>query len=333
VTESILDWGLFFILSLQETSAWLTGPMNLFTFTGTAEFFLLIMPAIYWCWDSRLGLRIGLATLISLAVNLILKVVFHEPRPYWVDPQVRLLTEPESSFGVPSGHAQNSVIIWGLLAAYLNRPWSWLAAIAIIVFTGLSRVYLGVHFPTDVLAGWILGVVILGLFLTFEGRLTTGLKDLSEPAQIGLMFAISVAIILIGALTSNAVTASWQLPADWVRNAALQAPHEPINPLSLENLIITAATLFGLSSGAILFNARYGFNAGGLWTRRVARYVLGVLGVLILWQGLGTLFNLVSTEETLAGYMLCYVRFAAVGSWISALGPLLFLRFRLAEEQ
>jgi hypothetical protein len=310
---------------------WLIGPMNVFTFTGTAEFFLLVMPAIYWCWDSRLGLRVGIAILISIAVNLILKSIFHDPRPYWADPRVRLLTEPETSFGVPSGHAQTSVVIWGLLAAYFKKPWAWLVAVIIVFFTGVSRVYLGVHFPTDVLAGWILGVVILALFLALEDGVTAGLNRMSESTQIALIWVLSVGIILIGAWVTTGVNSSWLLPADWVQNAAGQAPDAPITPFSLENLIITTGTLFGLAAGAILFNARSGFEAGGPWPKRVARYMIGVVGVLVLWLGLGVLFDMIAARETPVGYLLCYVLYAIVGAWISALGPFIFLQLRLAE--
>ena len=63
--NSILEWGIALILSLQGLGDWLVTPMNFFTFTGTPEFYLLIMPVIYWCWDSRLGLRVGIIFLLS----------------------------------------------------------------------------------------------------------------------------------------------------------------------------------------------------------------------------------------------------------------------------
>ena len=330
--ERVLDWGIVFVLFLQGMGDWLIGPMNLFTFTGTAEFFLLILPVIYWCWDSRLGLRVGIAILISLIVNLTLKIAFHDPRPYWSDPGVRLLTEPETSFGVPSGHAQTSVVMWGLLAAYLQKPWAWTVAVTLIFFTGVSRVYLGVHFPTDVLAGWVIGIVILFLFLKFEERVTAGFKRLTEPAQIGLIFALSVSIILIGVVLTNIVNSGWQLPAEWIQNAAAQAPEDPIAPLSLESLVISSGTLFGLIAGAILFQARSNFDAGGPWSKRVGRYVVGAIGVAVVWLGLGLLFDLIAPRETPLGYLLCYVLYVIVGAWISALAPLLFLRLRLAES-
>ena len=62
--------------------------------------------------------------------------------------------------GLPSGHAQNGLVVWGGLAAWARRPWVWTLAVLIIVLLGLSRVYLGVHYPSDVAAGAALGMAV-----------------------------------------------------------------------------------------------------------------------------------------------------------------------------
>lgn len=330
--ESVLNWGIALILTMQSWGDWLIGPMNLFTFTGNAGFYLLVLPIIYWCWNSRLGLRIAILFLLGQALNLLLKVAIHDPRPYWIDPRVRLLTGPESSFGIPSGHSQNAVAIWGMLAVHLAKSWAWTAAALLIFCIGLSRMYLGVHFPTDVFAGWAVGILGLLLFLRLERPAVCHFSKLSESFQIAVLFAISLALILIGAFIVAHVGSNWQLPAAWVQNAAAQAPNAPIHPLSLDDIIVSAATLFGFASGAILLNNRLGFDAGGHWARRAGRFVIGVVGVLILWQGLGALFELAAANETLLSYSLRYIRYSLIGAWISALGPLLFIQSGLAES-
>ena len=330
--ESVLEWGIALILTLQGLGDWLIGPMNIFTFTGNAEFYLLILPIIYWCWDSRLGLRVGIIFLLGLAVNLMIKVAIHDPRPYWVDPRVRLLTRPESSFGIPSGHSQNAVAIWGMLVLYLAKGWAWAAGVLLIFFIGLSRMYLGVHFPTDVFAGWGLGIIGLLLILFLERPVMSQLNKLSETVQVAIIFVVSLAIILVGGFISNSVSGSWQIPADWVRNAAAQAPDHPIDPFSIDDIIVSGGTLFGFIGGAILLYNRLDFDAGGRWTRRAGRFLVGAVGVLILWQGLGAVFDLVAADETLLSYILRYIRYSLIGVWISAVGPLVFIRLGLVEN-
>jgi undecaprenyl-diphosphatase len=100
------------------------------------------------------------AVLGGVALNSLLKVSFARPRPELVAPAVRVYT---ASF--PSGHAAISAITYLTLAALLSRTttsWrirSYFITIGVLLtfVIGLSRVYLGVHYPTDVLAGWCVG--------------------------------------------------------------------------------------------------------------------------------------------------------------------------------
>jgi membrane-associated phospholipid phosphatase len=328
---SILEWGVSLILALQGLGDWLIGPMNVITFMGNTEFYLLIMPALYWCWDSRLGFRIAIGLLLSGWLNSILKIAMHDPRPYWYDPQVRLLGGAETSFGLPSGHSQNAAVIWGIVGAHLRRSWGWVVTVALILVIGLSRTYLGVHFPTDVFIGWILGAILLLLFLRLEGAVSARMKRLGTTTQIAILFAISLIAIAIGVLGSSGVGAIWQLPDEWVHNTVAVHPDEPLTPLSIDNVVLSASVFFGLTGGVILY--RRGFDTRGHWTKRLGRYLVGVVGVLILWKGLEALFSLLAADGTLLGHVLRYIRYGLIGAWISALGPMVFVRLGLAEEK
>lgn len=141
-----------FVSAVQGMGDWLKAPMLFFTFLGSEEFYLLALPILYWCIDTALGLRIGLILLVSTGINDALKMTFHAPRPYWFSANVNPLSA-ESSFGLPSGHSQNAVAIWGSAALYLGKRWVWGIALALMFLIGFSRLYLGVHFPQDILAG------------------------------------------------------------------------------------------------------------------------------------------------------------------------------------
>jgi membrane-associated phospholipid phosphatase len=327
--ESVLEWGVTLILALQGLGDWLIAPMNVITFLGNTEFYLLVMPALYWCWDSRLGLRVGIDLLLSAVLNSVLKMSMHDPRPYWFDPRVRLLSSPGTSFGIPSGHSQNAAVIWGVVGAYLRRGWGWTVAVALIFLIGLSRIYLGEHFPTDVFAGWAIGIIALVLFLRLESTVSVWVGGLSKAKQVLISFVISLIILLVGVLVSSSVNAVWQLPGEWLRNAAEKHPDTPLNPLSIDDVVLSAGVFFGLAGGAALFQR--GFDAGGHWAKRLGRYLVGALGVLVLWRGVSALFSLLADEGTFLGHALRYVRYGLIGAWVSALGPLVFVRLRLAE--
>ncbi|MBV9467811.1 MAG: phosphatase PAP2 family protein, partial [Abitibacteriaceae bacterium] len=163
--ETVWQSGIRIIIFLQSVGHWPRPLMLFFSFLGTEYFYLLIMPALLWCVDARLGVRLGILFLLSASFNSILKLVFHAPRPFWLERKAGGF-EFESSFGIPSGHAQNSMAVWGFLAAKQRVGKVWAAVIIFLI--GLSRLYLGVHFPTDVLAGWVIGGALLWAFLRYE---------------------------------------------------------------------------------------------------------------------------------------------------------------------
>ena len=73
-------------------------------------------------------------------------------------------------YSFPSGHSTNAVTAFAPLAGKLRRRWMTAAAIAIPLLTGFSRIVVGAHYPTDVLAGWLLGVITVVIVQALEKR-------------------------------------------------------------------------------------------------------------------------------------------------------------------
>jgi membrane-associated phospholipid phosphatase len=119
----------------------------------------------------RVAFEVIIVALFSFGVLSVLKHLFHIDRPYIVDPRV-IAYDHDASFALPSGHALMSTVILGWIA--LRHPKSrvlWWGAGFLVFMIGLSRVYLGVHYPSQVLAGWILGVLILYVAHALSKRL------------------------------------------------------------------------------------------------------------------------------------------------------------------
>jgi membrane-associated phospholipid phosphatase len=323
--DSILNFGTNVILFLQSLGSWLIAPMNFFSLFANGLFFLFIAPALFWCVDATLGMRAGLGLLLSLSTNAILKLAFHAPRPYWVDSRVRPFSS-EISFGIPSGHAQNSVVLWSLLAYQIKRPLGWIIAIAMILLVSLSRMVLGMHFPSDILAGWLFGGLLIWAMLRFEKPVLGWLRDRQITDQIISAFAASLGLILIGALTRLAL-GEWTVPASWVELATRAPGGEPIDPLALSGLVSPAASFFGLALGGILLHRRGWLDTGGSFWLRLARFLIGLAGVFMIWYGLDKLFP---DGDTITPLIFRYLRYALVGVWTAYLAPLVFFRLNLA---
>ena len=315
-----MDYDVSLVLFLQSYPA-LAFLMKFLSYLGTKEFFLLLLPAVYWCGNAALGFRLGLILTASYGINAICKLLWHSPRPYWVSQDVFAMSG-EGSFGLPSGHAQIAASFWGLLAARVASPRALAAAMLLILAIGLSRIYLGVHFPQDVIVGWMIGAGILAAFLYCDQHLGKRLFNLSPGTQILISFAASLTLLAVFYLTRYAL-ASWQMPEAWAANAFAETA-QTIDPMSTKDSLQASGMLFGVASGYALMNRQGGFSAAGSARKKVLRYILGLIVLFTIWYGPGAVLP--------AAGILTYLKAAFAGLWVAYFAPLCFLRMHLAEN-
>ena len=143
---------------LREVARDITGLGSMAVLTTVS---VLVMGFLVLCRRFNAALFLFVAALGSQVLNATLKAVYGRERP---DPSIRWIDIDSLSF--PSGHATSSAVVFLTIAILLTRildkrpqqAYVMAAAIGLSLLVGLSRVYLGVHYPTDVLAGWMLGV-------------------------------------------------------------------------------------------------------------------------------------------------------------------------------
>lgn len=325
--ENILNFGINFIQSFQGLGEWLAGPMSAITFLGSEWFFLFFLPILYWSVDAKLGIRVGVILLVNGAVNDAFKLLLHGPRPYWYNPAAQAHAA-ETSFGVPSGHSQIAAGVWGMVAAYVKKWWAWLAAVLLVLLIGLSRLFLAVHFPHDVLLGWTIGAIVLALTLWLWIPITNWLKKLSTGGQVSAAFVFSLVMILINLIPFLWLKVNWVLPAEWIVHAGIAFPDgEPINPVTLDGALTNAGTFFGLATGLALLWQKGGFKSQGTLLQRTLRFIVGLVGVMILYFGLKAIFP---SGDTWLPYVFRYARYVLVGLWVSAGAPYAFKKMKLA---
>lgn len=156
------DWDAPLMLDIHRYSVpWLDKVMELITLTGSQGAVVLAGGSAIWLWHWRQqrfeALTLVIAVAGSVILNTLLKQWFARPRPA-VFPPVTI----EHSFSFPSGHTMTSVAFYGLLAILLwrahHRGWAILSCVWVLA-VALSRVYLGVHYPSDVIGSLALGVL------------------------------------------------------------------------------------------------------------------------------------------------------------------------------
>jgi len=320
--QGLQEFGSQVISAIQVLNSVLEIIMKVFTFMGKTEFYMLFITFLYWVVDTSLGFRVFMMLLSTDIVGVAFKQLLHQPRPYWIS-NINHFGMEETSYGIPSTHASDSLSVWGLIAVQLKKRWLWITATAIILLISFSRLYLGVHFPHDVIGGWVVGFLVLFLFIRYEKAFSNWMKSHSMNNQIGIGFAISIIFIIVG-LVVNTVTASTDDPETWA--------HFSTEARSLTHYFTLAGSFFGTIAGYILMKSRAHFQTKGAWTQKLGRYLVGIVGVLIAMYGLDIVFTLIASDETLMGYLLRYIRYGTTTFWAMFGAPWAFLKLRLANR-
>jgi membrane-associated phospholipid phosphatase len=325
------QWQINLIAALQTVGV-LELPMKAFTFLGSEEFFLLLLPLAYWCIDMSFGARLAVMLIGANGLSGLLKLALHGPRPYWISQRVRPLVF-EYSYGLPSNHALVATTVWGFMAVHIRRTGWWIVLIAVILLISLSRLFLAMHFVTDVLLGWALGALLLALYSRYEKPAVAWLRRQGLGAQVALALGISLAYLAL-ALGTHAALAGVVDPESWGAarvTAALALGADPASdPRNLEDPITVAAMFFAVGAGLALAVRYVRFDARGPWLKRALRYAAGFVGVLVLWRGLKLLTGEDSQPVEIA-LALRYVRYLLMILWVVVGAPWVFLKTRLAD--
>lgn len=293
--EPILDWGVQIILWWQRFSPALDAPFKALTWTGDAAFYILFLPILLWTVDRKIAVRLTLAFLISGLLNAVAKLLAAQPRPFEYDPRVIAIV-PAAGGGLPSGHTQNAVVVWGYLALTYRRRWLTALAVVLLVLVPLSRVYLGVHFPSDLLGGYLLGGLVLWLFWRAQDPVAARWTRLPLAVQIALGGCIPLLI--------------WAL-----------------YPVPDEDVPRLAAALLGMAIAFPLERRWVRFETASVWRQRALCLLLGLIGVAVFYVGLKAALG---AWAALPGWRLA--RYAALGVWAILGAPWLFVRLGLAPR-
>lgn len=154
--------------------------LSFFSMFGEELMLILIVGFVYWSYDKKLGRTMGMSAIMGLTWNTMFKNIALRRRPYFDHEGIRILrvVEPNADiydiaaqgYSFPSGHSTNAATVFGSLGSNLRKRWVTVLAIVIPLLTGISRFVVGAHYPTDVLAGWLLGLISVMIVQLLQKR-------------------------------------------------------------------------------------------------------------------------------------------------------------------
>lgn len=156
-----MSWEFDFLYALQNIhNPILDKIMIVLSTIGDAGLLWIGVAILLICMKKyrKCGLQVAVAMLLTFIVgNLILKNMIHRDRPCWIDPSITLLVKSPSDFSFPSGHSMNGFT--ASVSILLCDKKLGIAAVILAAAIAFSRLYNFVHFPTDVIAGIVIGIV------------------------------------------------------------------------------------------------------------------------------------------------------------------------------
>lgn len=275
----------------QIRSTFLDTVMELVTQLGDQLAFIGIVLVIYWFFNKRIAFKLVFVFISSAVVNELLKGVFLRPRPYVEDISVGV-GELTHGYAFPSGHAQNTGVISTVLYKNYGKSNKWLkwVLLAALIIVPFSRMYLGQHYLTDVLAG-----VIIGILLAISVAKVVDMMGDKEH-YYGLLVTVPLLLIVL--------TISF-----------FGQPYEEI-----KNLFVATGGLTGFMIGYAIDKLYIQYDIHQKGIKILYRALIGIVIVAVFYLGLSQIFDLIAVDNV----YLDFVRYACVGLSGSALSMYVF---------
>ena len=173
-----MEWEASLIEWMQTHIGNLGGCVELLAFLGAEKGLTILVLIVMFCWKKEVGQRLAL---IAASVNLwlsMIKSVVLRPRPYMkyqdrikplvLDEKGAAMDASTHGYSFPSMHSASIPALYFSLAMEAKKKWLWILAAVLTILVGVSRPVAGMHYPTDVLAGWILGFTVIGIFALLD---------------------------------------------------------------------------------------------------------------------------------------------------------------------
>lgn len=219
---------------------------QMITMLGEEMFILVFLTILYWTVNKKMAQFVGYCFFISLIFNTGIKEILHMPRPIGIEGIRSLRIETATGYSFPSGHTQAVSSLFGSLALFTKNSKITIVSLATIILVGLSRLYLGLHWPIDVIGGMVIAFIIV--FVAYQS-----FNNKSKWLILLLTIFIFTPILFI---------------------------------YQDSELVSAYALLVGFSLGLAFENHYINFEMTKHPGKNMLRIIIGLVGIIILKEGL-----------------------------------------------
>ena len=190
---------------------------------GSELFYVVLILTGYWAVRKREAIVTMYVLLVSVVLNFWLKALLAVERPpqsYWYE------GVSASNYSTPSGHSQNSVVLFGWLSRRVGSTAAVVVSTVLVVLIGVSRVYLGVHYLGDVILGWGIGLCLLVLQVVASGPVSRWVSTVPDTYLYGGMFLFGLLSTLVTDMVFSVPSDNFGAVGGLIMGAAVGLPAE-----------------------------------------------------------------------------------------------------------
>lgn len=296
----------------------LSGLFLIFTISTELPVIILFTAIVYWCINKKYGQRILFALVGNIAINTGIKEFVKAPRPIGTPGLESLRTSTATGYSFPSGHTQIGTTFWVSLMSVFKRNWLYVIGTMMILGIGISRLYLAVHWPIDVLCGWIFGILFTLILLKIFDRV-----DDTKEYYLLLFLLIPFAIIVF-LLNSVEYVKMFGLLTGFVLGYIV------------EDQFIQFKTGDEYRRKINFGSKARRFENKNKLTINIYRFIIGIITLGLVYVGMKYLAEFLIVSEVMANtqrlsIMLDYIRYTVVVFYAVAGAPALFKMLKLDQ--
>ena len=305
-----MEYQLDILMYLQSIrNELLTSLFTFFTICTEVPVITVLTAILYWCINKKAGQRILFALCGSLNINIGVKNFVKMARPIGLKGLESLRIETATGYSFPSGHTQTATTFWSAMITQFKKAWVYIIGILMILGAGISRLYLAVHWPMDVIVGWFFGIVLSILFVKIFDYID---DSKSYYILIGIMLIFGVCTYFIGG-------------EDFYKMFGLYTGF--VLGYMVEDTYINFSTESEKKRKNIF--AKNPSKFGGLGNR-ILRFVVGIISLLAVYLLLSYLEDIIAVKLEEITNIFKYLKYTIVVFWGVAGAPAIFKLFKLA---
>ncbi|MHA2175470.1 MAG: phosphatase PAP2 family protein [Candidatus Hodarchaeales archaeon] len=291
---------------------------------------IVIIVLLYYTVDKSFINHLIYIIIFSAHLNEVFKVFFHNPRPFVYNAEEFQVTTNvlgkktiwgATGFSFPSGHSQTQGTLWGYVFQKKRNKFLLIIGIMFLISIPLSRIYLGVHWPSDIIVGVLLGALLSWMYLLGDSRYGEKIKKWSDRRKITVGMLLSVGLMLLGLL-------SFIWGSGLIFNSEISL--NDINVWRNIKLGTYSGLIIGIIVGQILEERYIDFSTENLGRAvKLLRIVIGIATAIILYLGARYINGVAEgfqTDMLWITQILNYLSYFAIAVFLAFLIPLFFTK-------